>query len=102
MTLTPIAATVLALCLLRWWPYLLAVGGLLCVPVAWPGLVPESSAMTFYQAFGAAVRAVCGIAAPEDLRGGRQFVWHGKIQHLRLEPNAPYRLWRVCPAEDQR
>ncbi|HEX4294168.1 MAG TPA: alpha-1,4-glucan--maltose-1-phosphate maltosyltransferase [Rhizomicrobium sp.] len=38
----------------------------------------------------------------EDLLGGRQFVWHGKIQHLRLEPNAPYRLWRVCPAEDQR
>ncbi|MEJ0028580.1 MAG: alpha-1,4-glucan--maltose-1-phosphate maltosyltransferase [Rhizomicrobium sp.] len=38
----------------------------------------------------------------EDLLDGHHFVWHGKIQHLRLEPDAPYRLWRVCPAEDQR
>jgi starch synthase (maltosyl-transferring) len=37
----------------------------------------------------------------EDLLSGRQFVWRGKIQHLRLELDAPYRLWRVCPAEDQ-
>ncbi|MEI9994179.1 MAG: alpha-1,4-glucan--maltose-1-phosphate maltosyltransferase [Rhizomicrobium sp.] len=38
----------------------------------------------------------------EDLLSGRHFTWRGKLQHLRLEPDAPYRLWRVCPAEDQR
>jgi starch synthase (maltosyl-transferring) len=38
----------------------------------------------------------------EDLLTGQKFVWHGKTQHLHLEPDSPYRLWRVCPAEDQR
>jgi starch synthase (maltosyl-transferring) len=38
----------------------------------------------------------------EDLLTAKHSIWHGKIQHLRLEPDAPYRLWRVCPAEDQR
>jgi starch synthase (maltosyl-transferring) len=37
----------------------------------------------------------------EDLLTGQNFVWRGKIQRLRLEPEAPYRIWRVCPAEDQ-
>jgi starch synthase (maltosyl-transferring) len=37
----------------------------------------------------------------EDLLTERHSVWHGKIQHLRMEPDAPYRIWRVCPAEDQ-
>jgi starch synthase (maltosyl-transferring) len=37
----------------------------------------------------------------EDMLTGRHAVWHGKVQHLRLEPDAPYRIWRVCPAEDQ-
>ena len=42
-----------------------------------------------------------GALFAEDLLTGRHIVWHGKIQHLRLEPDAPYRIWRVCPAEDQ-
>jgi starch synthase (maltosyl-transferring) len=37
----------------------------------------------------------------EDLLTGQNFVWHGKIQHVRLELDGPYRIWRVCPAEDQ-
>ncbi len=53
--LIPTAATVLALCLVRWWPWLLLVGGLLCVPIAWPAMAPDASAMTFYHAFGAAL-----------------------------------------------
>jgi signal transduction histidine kinase len=52
--LIPTAATVLALCLLRWWPYLLSVGALLCVPIAWPAVAPGPSAMTFYNASSAA------------------------------------------------
>jgi hypothetical protein len=35
------------------------------------------------------------------LLSGAQLVWHGKLQHLHLAPEAPYRIWRVCPAEDQ-
>jgi starch synthase (maltosyl-transferring) len=42
-----------------------------------------------------------GAVLVEDLLGGGQFIWHGKIQHVRLAPDAPYRIWRVCPAEDQ-
>ncbi|MEV0133726.1 ATP-binding protein [Dactylosporangium sp. NPDC050688] len=52
--LIPTAATVLALCLVRWWPWLVAVGGLLCLPVAWPQLNPDPRGLTFYYAFGAA------------------------------------------------
>ncbi|MBV9990546.1 MAG: alpha-1,4-glucan--maltose-1-phosphate maltosyltransferase [Alphaproteobacteria bacterium] len=37
----------------------------------------------------------------EDLLTGRHFVRRGKVQHLRLTPDAPYVIWRVCPAEDQ-
>lgn len=69
--LIPTAATVLALCLLRWWPYLLSVGGLLCVPIAWPAAVPDSSAMTFYYAFGAAfpLLVVGALGAAQSLLG---------------------------------
>ncbi|MFF5227968.1 sensor histidine kinase [Dactylosporangium sp. NPDC000521] len=52
--LIPTVATVLALCLLRWWPYLVAAGGLLCVPIAWPEVIPVPDTMTFYFVCGAA------------------------------------------------
>jgi starch synthase (maltosyl-transferring) len=35
--------------------------------------------------------------AAEDLLFGYRFTWAGKIQHIRLEPSAPYRIWRVQP-----
>ena len=53
--LIPTAATVLALCLVRWWPWLVAAGGLLCLPVAWPQLNPDPRGLSFYYAFGAAL-----------------------------------------------
>lgn len=53
--LIPTVATVLALCLLRWWPYLVPAGGLLCVPIAVPALVPDALSTGFYYAFGAAL-----------------------------------------------
>jgi starch synthase (maltosyl-transferring) len=31
----------------------------------------------------------------EDLLRGEEFSWRGKRQQLRLEPTAPYRLWRL-------
>jgi starch synthase (maltosyl-transferring) len=34
----------------------------------------------------------------EDLLSGARFTWRGKIQHERLFPDAPYRIWRVAPA----
>lgn len=69
--LIPTAATVLALCLLRWWPYLLSMGGLLCVPIAWPALVPDPSAMTFSYAFSAAfpLLVVGALGAAQSLLG---------------------------------
>ncbi|MDP2396662.1 MAG: alpha-amylase family glycosyl hydrolase, partial [bacterium] len=33
----------------------------------------------------------------EDLANGHRFHWHGKNQHIRLDPAEPYRLWRVAP-----
>jgi starch synthase (maltosyl-transferring) len=33
----------------------------------------------------------------EDLLRGYRFSWHGKIQHLRLDPSAPYAIWRIRP-----
>lgn len=33
----------------------------------------------------------------EDLVGGAQFAWHGKIQSVRLTPDQPYAIWRVAP-----
>ncbi|MET7396540.1 ATP-binding protein [Dactylosporangium sp. NPDC005572] len=71
--LIPTAATVLALCLLRWWPYLVTAGGLLCVPIAWPAVIPSPLAMTFYYAFGAAfpLLVIGALAAAQRLlRGG--------------------------------
>jgi starch synthase (maltosyl-transferring) len=38
-----------------------------------------------------------GSLAVEDLLYGYRFVWSGKIQHIRLEPSAPYRIWRLQP-----
>ena len=71
LPLIPIVATVLALCMLRWWPYLLSVGGLLCVPIAWPALVPDASALTFYYVFGAAfpLLVVGALGAAQSLLG---------------------------------
>ncbi|MEV6299160.1 hypothetical protein AB0M02_07125 [Actinoplanes sp. NPDC051861] len=43
--LAPLAVTVLALCLVRWWPYLLAAGGVLCLPIVWPVLRPDAWAI---------------------------------------------------------
>ncbi len=34
----------------------------------------------------------------EDLLTGTSAVWRGKQQHVRLEPAAPYAIWRVRPA----
>ena len=36
----------------------------------------------------------------EDLVHGARWVWQGKIQHLRLTPDAPYAIWRVRPARE--
>ena len=37
----------------------------------------------------------------EDLLDGRRFVWHGKMQHMRLTPERPYALWRIAPARER-
>jgi hypothetical protein len=54
--LVVIAVTVLALGLVRWWPYLVAVGGLLCVSIAWPSLAPGlgDTWMEFYYTYSVA------------------------------------------------
>jgi starch synthase (maltosyl-transferring) len=39
---------------------------------------------------GASMQAV-------DLMTGESFVWHGKMQHLRLTPDRPFAIWRVRP-----
>jgi len=36
----------------------------------------------------------------EDLLHGARFVWHGKMQHMRLTPEAPYAIWRLRPARE--
>jgi starch synthase (maltosyl-transferring) len=36
--------------------------------------------------------------AVEDLTNGARFHWHGKVQHIRLDPHdSPYRIWRIAP-----
>jgi starch synthase (maltosyl-transferring) len=40
-----------------------------------------------------------GALVAHDLVNGGSFIWHGKIQHMRLTPAAPYAIWRVLPAE---
>jgi signal transduction histidine kinase len=52
--LIPAVATVLALCLLRWWPYLLVAGGLISTVTVWPDLLPDSSTLPYYHLPGAA------------------------------------------------
>jgi starch synthase (maltosyl-transferring) len=36
----------------------------------------------------------------EDLLHGRHMLWRGKLQHMRLTPEAPYAIWRVQPARE--
>ena len=37
-------------------------------------------------------------AAVEDLMTGQSFVWHGKVQHIRLDPaTLPFGIWRIRP-----
>ncbi|MFC7530583.1 sensor histidine kinase [Actinoplanes sp. GCM10030250] len=64
--LVPTAATVLALCLLRWWPYLLPAAGLLSVPLMWPQLLPDRYPIEVFHGLNAAfpvlVVAVLGAA----------------------------------------
>lgn len=38
-----------------------------------------------------------GSVAVEDLAEGYHFHWRGKYQHIRLEPEQPYRIWRISP-----
>ncbi|MFN3389807.1 MAG: alpha-1,4-glucan--maltose-1-phosphate maltosyltransferase, partial [Allosphingosinicella sp.] len=33
----------------------------------------------------------------EDLVGEHLFAWHGKHQHIRLDPDRPYAIWRIAP-----
>ncbi|BEL01996.1 hypothetical protein Q0Z83_001870 [Actinoplanes sichuanensis] len=47
LPLIPTVATVLGLCLLRWWPYLLVVGGLISTALVWPQMLPDSSTMPY-------------------------------------------------------
>lgn len=36
----------------------------------------------------------------EDLFDGHHFVWHGKRQHIRIEPHRlPFLIWRIAPAK---
>jgi starch synthase (maltosyl-transferring) len=41
-----------------------------------------------------------GALAVRDLLNGARFSWQGKIQHLHLTPQEPYRIWRVAPARE--
>ena len=38
-----------------------------------------------------------GAVAVEDLAAGHRFTWHGKVQHIRIAPDEPYRIWRIAP-----
>lgn len=38
-----------------------------------------------------------GSVIVEDLANSHRFHWHGKNQHIRLDPAEPYRLWRIAP-----
>jgi starch synthase (maltosyl-transferring) len=42
-----------------------------------------------------------GALLARDLLRGGSFVWHGKMQWMRLTPAAPYAIWRIQPAEAQ-
>lgn len=41
-----------------------------------------------------------GALAAENLMTGEAFTWHGKIQHIRLDPALPFAIWRVRPAQE--
>ncbi|MGK2911613.1 MAG: alpha-1,4-glucan--maltose-1-phosphate maltosyltransferase [Sphingobium sp.] len=40
-----------------------------------------------------------GSVAVEDLAEGHRFRWYGKFQHIRLDPEQPYRIWRIAPGD---
>lgn len=40
-----------------------------------------------------------GALLAHDLLRGGSFIWHGKMQHMWLSPEAPVAIWRVRPAE---
>jgi starch synthase (maltosyl-transferring) len=40
-----------------------------------------------------------GSLAVEDLAAGHRFRWHGKNQRIRLDPDEPYRIWRIAPGD---
>ncbi len=42
-----------------------------------------------------------GLLLAEDLLDGHSFDWRGKHQHIRLEPEHPYRIWRVRTERDR-
>ena len=40
-----------------------------------------------------------GAVDVEDLMRGHRFVWHGKVQRVRLDPaDLPFAIWRIAPA----
>ena len=42
-----------------------------------------------------------GSVAVEDLVWGGRFTWTGKVQHVHLTPDEPYRIWRIEPLGDR-
>jgi signal transduction histidine kinase len=74
--LIPTAATVLALCLLRWWPYLLVAGGLISTAIVWPAMLPDSTTLPFYHLPSAAfpMLAVGVLGAAQSLLTNRAVV----------------------------
>ena len=40
-----------------------------------------------------------GALLVHDLVRGGSFVWHGKMQHMWLDPNTPFSIWSASPAE---
>jgi starch synthase (maltosyl-transferring) len=40
-----------------------------------------------------------GSVAVEDLAAGHRFRWYGKNQRIRLDPDEPYRIWRIAPGD---
>ncbi|WP_419828263.1 alpha-1,4-glucan--maltose-1-phosphate maltosyltransferase, partial [Sphingomonas sp.] len=41
-----------------------------------------------------------GSVSVEDMARGYRFDWHGKRQFIRLDPDEPYRIWRIAPKEN--
>lgn len=40
-----------------------------------------------------------GAVSVVNLLTDQRFTWHGKTQHVRLTPDAPYAIWKIMPAE---